>query len=74
MPDSAELRMLEALVAEAVRCARTSGFCVERFHGWEITVTVSTAAGPARATLAIHHHGVAWQRASWVLGTSLAAD
>jgi serine/threonine-protein kinase RIO1 len=66
-PDRTEFRMLEALVADAVECAISTGKCAERFHGWEICVAVSHDSRPARAVLTIRHHGVLWQSASWML-------
>jgi hypothetical protein len=66
-PNQCEFRLLRALVSEAVSGALVSRFCVERFHGWEITVTVPGALVLPRATMTIRHHGVLWQTASWTL-------
>ncbi|NRO99184.1 hypothetical protein GWC77_25130 [Paraburkholderia sp. NMBU_R16] len=72
-PDSNELRMLEALVVEAVRVALAVGQCTERFHGWRISVRVErpspswTAAGGPQATLDIYHHDILWQHSTWHL-------
>lgn len=66
-PDAGELKMLEALVAETVSAAITTGRSSEQFHGWEVQAWTSESRFVRRAHLRILYRHALWQQADWVL-------
>lgn len=65
MPDADELRMLRAIVVEAIDAARRAGHHTEMFHDWRVRVGIRLYGLDLWAVLTIDYHGQLWQHSTW---------
>jgi hypothetical protein len=65
MPDADELRMLRAIVVEAIDAARRAGHHTEKFHDWRVRVEIRLYGLNQWAVLTIDYHDQLWQHSTW---------